>query len=276
MSNTRTWQALIRDILDDGDEVNQAGRAHEPRDKKTLEFLANQTVWSMAQPLILLKERKMSYKFAFAEALWMLRGDNRLEAVAPFAPYLRNFSDDGLTLAGAYGPPFVDQAPYVVSCLVKDPCSRQAVISLWRPRPGPSKDVPCTLSLQWIIRQNQLHCVATMRSSDAWLGVPYDVSTFSILSASVLIRLRLANSELTSVSLGKLFLTAGSQHLYAIDHKPAADCVASKELIAADPLRFVADDFVSVTDLETWLQQLLIGGEVVRVTRGWLSEAVTW
>lgn len=269
-SSSVVWLGMINDILTYGAEVNQNGREHEPRSRKTLELLANRTVWDMSFPLVLLKARKMSYKFAFAEALWILKGDNRLEPMATYASYLRNFSDDGLTLSGAYGPPFVDQAGYVVDCLTKDVNSRQAVVSLWRPRPGPSKDIPCTLSLQWMIRSLRLHCVATMRSSDAWLGVPYDVSTFSILSAAILIRLRKPD-----VKLGNLYLTAGSQHLYAIDHKPAEECLETTEEVVSNMSSFNDANFANVWELESHLD-LMLQGKVSRSSGTWLSEVVTW
>src|SRR5690606_12261131 len=129
-------------------------------------------------------------------------------------------------LAGAYGPPWVDQIPYVIEAFKRDPFTRQAVVSIWRPRPAASRDIPCTLSLQYLLRPTvaaygreqsrlTLHCVAAMRSSDAWLGVPYDVATFSVLAAFLAIRLRAVGVDVRGI--GELTLLAGSQHLYQQD-----------------------------------------------------------
>jgi thymidylate synthase len=132
-----------------------------------------------------------------------------LDTITPYAKKLGEYSDDGHYFAGAYGPPFRDQLPYVLYCLRRDSSTRQAVISIWRPRPYESKDIPCTISLQFLLRDNYLNVVATMRSSDAWLGWPYDVHTFSCIGAYIALHL--------DCELGFLSLTAGSQHLYDTD-----------------------------------------------------------
>ena len=57
------------------------------------------------------------------------------------------------------------------------------IINIWRENPRSSKDIPCTLSLQFFLREASdqlwLHTIATMRSNDAWLGVPYDTFNFN-------------------------------------------------------------------------------------------------
>jgi hypothetical protein len=132
---------------------------------------------------------------------------------------------------GAYGPRVVDQLRYVVDCLWKDPMSRQAVMEVWRPNPRESLDIPCTLTLQWLIRDGKLHCIDSMRSSDAWLGWVYDVFSFSMLSSCILLMLsERAKKTLAVMStesgnwdyykmvadtgLGTLYLVTGSSHLY--------------------------------------------------------------
>ena len=109
----------------------------------------------------------------------------------------------------------------VVDALSRDPDSRQAVIEIWRPNPRDSRDVPCTLTVQWMIRDGKLHCLDSMRSSDAWLGWPYDVFNFSMLSLYILLMLKersaitLQHIDLMArLQLGDLHLTAGSSHLY--------------------------------------------------------------
>lgn len=181
-----------------------------PRGLEVSEVLAYQSVIDMSVPCVTIPSRKMSEKFRFAEAAWILSGDNRVSSILPFNKNIGYFSDDGLRYFGAYGPKIVDQLPYVVSKLRDDPDSRQAVINIWRESPGATRDVPCTLSLQFVIRPpGVVHCIATMRSSDAWLGWPYDVFNFSCVAATV--ALSMPEKRLR---LGNLFLTAGSQHIY--------------------------------------------------------------
>lgn len=212
------WRELISSVMDNGVAV-------KPRDQNTLELLNAVSEVAMSHPLLNVRGRKLNYRMACAEAAWILSGSNRLSEIEPFVKKMREFSDDGLTLAGAYGPKFVDQASYVVDCLVNDPYSRQAVMTYWRERPRATKDVPCTLTLQFLWRRDLLHLIVNMRSSDAWLGWPYDVFSFSMAAAWVAIALRqrwpsaasLGRYNLSTPALGKLWLNAGSQHLYERD-----------------------------------------------------------
>lgn len=248
------WQRLLRHIL-------QYGSQCRPRNMTTKEIIGFQTDVPMSAPVITLKERNLGYKFLTAEAAWIASGDNRVSTIKPYSKMIAQFSDDGYSYFGAYGPKFVDQVSYVVEALVRDPVSRQAVINIWREKPAQTRDVPCTLSFQYFLRQSgtenqyELHCAATMRSSDAWLGWPYDVHNFSALAAFVMIllrkrfadqrvqeKLREEDRVVPEIRLGRLYLTAGSQHLYKRDWEDAQKCLASNEIAfdykALDPTEF--------------------------------------
>lgn len=201
----RSW---IKDL----DHVISYGVQAAPRGMNVVESMAYQSVVMMSDPVILNEKRKLGYKFMAAEAAWILSGDNRVDTIKPYSKDISKFSDDGITFFGAYGPKVFAQIPYVVSTLHNDLNSRQAVINIWRETPPPTKDVPCTLSLQFLVRENVLHCVASMRSSDLWLGHPYDIVNFSAVAFAVLLQLR--NMQGDNIQLGYLFLTAGSKHIY--------------------------------------------------------------
>jgi hypothetical protein len=226
MTATTTWRQMLGDAVECGDVVSHAARSHAARSTTSLELVAHQTWWSMTHPVVTCPVRKVGRRFMAAEAAWIISGSNRLPAIEPYAKHLAEFSGDGLTLAGAYGPPFVDQLPYVVDCLKRDPQSRQAVATLWRPRPAPDPDIPCTIALQWLVRQGRLNCLATMRSSDMYLGVPYDVFSFSAMSVVVALDLKARGVEVT---LGDLTLTAGSQHVYERDFDAVRACAACRD-----------------------------------------------
>lgn len=204
----------VEDILFNGSTRNVRGF-------NTLELLASQIVVPMMDPILRLKSRKLNYKFMFAEALWIITGRNDVDFFTGVMENIKRFSDDGAYFNGAYGPKIVDQLPYITSCFKEDIFTRQAVINIWREKPGKSKDIPCTLSLQFLIRENlekrsrlELDCVATMRSSDMYLGLPYDVFNFSALSLYVSKLLEKTGCTAQKITLGNLYLTAGSQHIY--------------------------------------------------------------
>lgn len=165
---------------------------------------------------ITLKERKVNYNFMFAEAAWIVSGSNRLSDLTETMASYANYSDNGITLEGAYGPKVIDQLNYVVDTLVADRDSRQAVIGIWRERPRPSKDIPCTLNMSFMIRDNMLEMVVNMRSHDIVLGSTYDVFSFSAVGNAVRLLLAARGVETTfeHQSFGNLTVTANSLHLY--------------------------------------------------------------
>jgi len=192
----------------------------KPRDLKIKEKLNHTWSIDMDDPIITLPERKLSYPFMFGEATWMLQGKNDVESVSKYVGGIKRFSDDGVTFFGAYGPKIITQWSYVVKTLITDKDSRQAVISIWRENPRSSKDIPCTLTLQFFLREASdelwLHTIANMRSNDAWLGVPYDTFNFSAISFFIALHL---NKLGLKCKLGELTIQAGSRHIYESDFK---------------------------------------------------------
>lgn len=194
------WLALLAEVVEDGERV-------APRGQPTREILNATACIDMQWPVIISEARKLNYRFMAAEAYWIMSGDNTVEGIAPYLQAIAKFSDNGVSFFGAYGPKILEQLPYVIENLRNDNSSRQAVINIWRERPPKTKDVPCTLSLQFLIRKQRLHVVAHMRSSDLWLGFPYDVFNFSMIG-------HLVCEQLVDVVPGLLHWSAGSCHIY--------------------------------------------------------------
>lgn len=220
----------------------------KPRDMMTKEILHNTFAFSMLRPVVAVPERKLNYSFMAAEALWILAGDNRVDSISPYNKNIAQFSDNGETFFGAYGPKFVEQLPHVVGSLIEDSSSRQAVMTFWRESPPKTKDVPCTVALAFNVRDGRLNCHVYMRSSDAWLGVPYDVFNFTMIAIQVLALYNGAKSE--NVKLGNLFLTAVSAHLYQRNWTDALSCLTFDPSNALDtPLPDVPYGSVETNDV---------------------------
>ncbi len=207
--------------LDTVRKVITRGRNVSPRGQDTKEILGNQTRINMSEPVVTLQERKINHAFLYGEAWWILSGSNRVSDITPYLKNIAKFSDNGISFRGAYGPQVTEQLDYVAESLMTDIDSRQAVLSIWRQNPRSSKDIPCTLSMQWFIRDNKLHCSTTMRSSDLFLGWIYDVFNFSCVSMYIAIVLR---GKYPALELGELILTAGSQHVYERDIPKIDNC----------------------------------------------------
>ncbi|MEO6277970.1 thymidylate synthase [Roseateles sp.] len=154
------------------------------------------------------------------ELLWILAGSNRLDFIQHYIPGYHEFSDDKKTVWGAYGPRLFgkspnDQVPRVIQLLKDKRDSRQAVLQLFDRTDTlePHLDIPCTCTLQFLVRGGRLHMLTSMRSNDAWLGLPHDVFTFTMIQEL------LARS--LGIELGEYKHAVGSLHLYDQHHDKA-------------------------------------------------------
>lgn len=214
------------------DQTLQRGLAVAPRGKLTKEIPQRTIEVFMQRPVLRVPQRKLNYRFMAAEAFWILSGDDTVVGIAPYNPRIADFSDDGMRFFGAYGPKIISQLPYVVRKLNEDPMSRQAGLSIWRENPPTTKDVPCTVAVFASLREEHLNLHVFMRSSDLWLGVPYDVFNFSMLGHYICSLLNETRSEGLIgeggfVQPGTLYLTAASSHLYQENWDAAATCLAN-------------------------------------------------
>lgn len=163
--------------------------------------------------------RAANYSFATGEFLWYLRGAEDLASLTYYNPRMAEFSDDGVTLNSAYGKRLrgTTQWANVVDELLRDPDSRRAVMTILSPEDVAravtvgTKDVPCTLSLQFFVRAGLLSLHVTMRSNDAVWGLCNDLFSFTLLQETMLLDLRAAGAD---VELGPYYHSAGSLHLY--------------------------------------------------------------
>jgi thymidylate synthase len=240
-------------------EVMTQGLLSQPRGQAVREVLGMTTRFPMLYPILSVPERKISHQFMAAEAHWILSGSNRLDHIQPWAKSYGRFSDDGETLHGAYGPKIAEQLDSVLKALTKDQDSRQAVINIWRENPPESKDIPCTTSVHWMIRDNQLHCFDNMRSSDLWLGWPYDVFSFTALSHLLLHHLWIRGFE--KLTLGTMTLHANSSHLYQRDWDKVREVLLAHvgNGIGIPSYRFSPLSYTGPTGLMNFLRQIRNG-----------------
>lgn len=166
-------------------------------------------------------ETKGTVFSALGELLWYLSKSNELDFIKYYISRYQDESEDGATIYGAYGPRLFsaqgecDQIQNVIKTLQERPTSRRAVIQLFEAR-DISEDhleIPCTCTLQFVIRDNQLNMITYMRSNDAFLGLPHDVFAFTMIQEI------LARS--LDVEMGLYYHAVGSLHLYENMKDPA-------------------------------------------------------
>jgi hypothetical protein len=145
-------------------------------------------------------------QYGAGELLWYLSGRDDLKMIEAYAPSYSQWSDNGVSLFGAYGPRI--KFNQIVDMLRGHEDSRRVVVPIYGMQHfnAVSKNVPCTSSWQFLVENGRLNMVCTMRSNDAWLGMPYDVWV------ATLIQWLLADE--LGLELGWYQHQAGSLHLY--------------------------------------------------------------
>lgn len=178
-------------------------------------------------------ERNLSAVYANAELLWYLSGSGSTEMIRGYAPQYAKFTEPNGEAFGAYGARWIrdpafkaealraniapNQLLAAIDVLKKHPNSRQCIVNMWNggdlvhAQFLNKKDLPCTISMHFQIRDDVLHCCVYMRSSDMWLGFPYDVFCFTSIQ-------RMIAWEL-GISPGQYYHFAGNMHMYTKNDK---------------------------------------------------------
>ena len=252
---SQAYVDLCRMIRDESEFVS-APRGMKIKEKLGVQF----RIKNPRDRLPYIEARNFSLSYFIAETLWYMSGSNSTEWISRYASFWKDISDDGKTANSAYGarifklhPRIADgglnQWNYVKGELKRDPDSRRAVIHIRTPDDSlhAVKDVPCTLALQFFIRNNRLHLHVNMRSSDIILGIAYDVPAFTTMQEI------LANE--LEVELGEYVHTSNSLHCYERDFE-MLDAIANSSdnlgrPMPAYPRVFPIDDLMRV-EKDVW------------------------
>ena len=145
------------------------------------------------------------------ELFWYLAQTKDLSFITYYLREYRAYAD-GQEIYGGYGPRLfnwdgLNQFGNVADILKRKPDSRQAVIQLFDAQDivGPHNDIPCTCTMQFMVRGEQLHLLTYMRSNDAFVGMPHDIFCFTMLQEIM--------ARMLSVELGQYKHMVGSLHL---------------------------------------------------------------
>lgn len=213
---------------------------------------------------ILIPERKWNKILPMAESLWMVLGSNDLDDLpGHFVKNIYNFSDDGHTWRGGYGPRIreytgisnqyyrslnnpkirsmedrakesfvkVDQLQYVIETLKNEPTSRQALITIHDPAKDSqfglkTKDIPCTRSLHFMIVDGKLNLYVWMRSNDIlWGAQAVNWYNFTFMQQYV--------AKILGVPLGSYYHIVDNMHYY----EDSLDMIRTLSLVSLDEAR---------------------------------------
>lgn len=231
------YPLLIKDILDNGKTVES--RVAGAKELTHQSFIINDA----SRCIILNPARKLHYAYAVVEMFGLFaRGRYVQEMLMAYCPPLVKIEmnpDTGL-FDGHYGERLLDynQFAYVLDELHANPNSRRAVMTMYNPvrdmRSHASKDVCCTLALQFRINDGKLDMYAMMRSNDVFLGLPYDLTQFTFLQSLA--------ANFLGVQIGAYHHYTTSLHAYENDFPKLLGLIAQPFNIADIPsLKYAAD-----------------------------------
>lgn len=242
LSCNQVWKQAAAAVRDNG--LMQESRTYKSAvTTETLELVhASMTVANPRDRIVF--ARPINPAFAIAEVIWILAGSNDVGFVRFWNETMKNFSDDGITLHGAYGhrlgsgnsgdfwPELVtvkepvayyarnmqlDQLRAAYNALSIVPHSRQVVLQIWdykRDFPynggaARSKDIPCNVLAHLLVRDGKLHWLQIMRSNDLMWGTPYNFIQWTTLQEIM--------AGWLGLQLGQYTHVASSLHVYE-DH----------------------------------------------------------
>ena len=216
MNINEAYRKLCQDLLNKGHSV---GRAANPKGA-TVEL--NNYCFTVDEldkyPYISLKSRDLSMTYLLGELTLYLDSRNDLKSYTTFSKFWENVSDDGLTVNSAYGYILqqkhgFNQIEKVVELLKTDQNTRRAVLNINVPNEHmiETKDEPCTICLDFIIRDGKLNCTCVMRSNDVNFGLSYDYSYFVLIQRYI--------AQRVGVELGTYTHFAMSIHFYEKDRE---------------------------------------------------------
>jgi len=209
---------LIQHILDHGTQKqDRTGTG-------TLSVFGYQTRFDLSSGFPLLTTKKLHLKSIIYELLWFLRGETNIQYLNENGVRIWDeWADPNGNLGPVYGGQWrswkttkgktIDQISQVIKAIRENPSSRRLIVSAWNV--GEIEEMalpPCHLLFQFNIADGKLSCQLYQRSADVFLGVPFNISSYALLTLMV--------AQVCDLSPGDFVHTFGDAHLYLnhIDH----------------------------------------------------------
>ncbi len=209
----RTYLDLLRHVLDNGHfKSDRTGTG-------TYSVFGAQVRFDLAEGFPLLTTKKLHTKSIIHELLWFLRGDTNVRSlqengVTIWDEWAREDGD----LGRVYGAQWrdwrtsdgrsIDQISDVISQIKKNPDSRRLIVTAWNPGEIPDMALPpCHALFQFYVVDGKLSCQLYQRSADLFLGVPFNIASYALLTMMV--------AQVSDLQPAEFIHTFGDLHLYS-------------------------------------------------------------
>ena len=235
----RQYLNLLRDILENG------ARRDDRTGTGTLGVFGRQMRFDLAKGFPLLTTKKLHLRSIIVELLWFLRGETNI----------RYLKDNGVSIwdewadaEGELGPVYgkqwrswtapdgrvIDQIEKLVHGLKTNPNSRRHIVSAWNPAEVDDMALPpCHCLFQFFVADGKLSCQLYQRSADVFLGVPFNIASYALLTMMM--------AQVTGLEPGEFVHTFGDAHLY-LNHIEQAELQLTREPLALPTMTIAARD----------------------------------
>ena len=211
-SAERQYLDLVAEVLERG------ARKTDRTGTGTLSVFGRQMRFALAPAFPLLTTKKLHLKSIIYELLWFLRGDTNVRWLQSRGVTIWDeWADESGELGPVYGYQWrhwrtpdgreIDQINQVINSLRSRPDSRRHIVTAWNPADVDKMALPpCHALFQFYVANGQLSCQMYQRSADLFLGVPFNIASYSALTLMV--------AQATGLTPAEFILTLGDAHLY--------------------------------------------------------------
>lgn len=208
----RQYLDLLQHILDHGvykDDRTGTG---------TLSVFGYQMRFNLQEGFPLLTTKKLHLKSIIYELLWFLRGETNVRYLQEHGVHIWDeWADENGELGPVYGSQWrawrtadgrtVDQISQVVEQIQRNPNSRRLIVSAWNPGEVDRMALPpCHALFQFYVAEGRLSCQLYQRSADVFLGVPFNIASYALLTQMM--------AQVCGLQVGEFVHTFGDVHLY--------------------------------------------------------------
>jgi thymidylate synthase len=201
-----------------GEVLARGARKSDRTGTGTLSVFGRQLRFGLADSFPLLTTKKLHLKSIILELLWFLRGDTNVRWLQERGVSIWDeWADENGDLGPVYGYQWrhwrtpdgreIDQLAQVIDSLRAKPDSRRHLVSAWNPADVDRMALPpCHALFQFYVADGRLSCQMYQRSADLFLGVPFNIASYALLTLMV--------AQATGLKAGEFVLTLGDAHLY--------------------------------------------------------------
>lgn len=220
--------------------LNQGVRKDDRTGTGTISVFGYQMRFDLSRGFPLLTTKKLHLKSVIYELLWMLHGDTNIQYLNQNGVTIWDeWADEAGDLGPVYGAQWrswrgadgktVDQITSVIAAIQKNPYSRRHVVSAWNPAEIEAMALPpCHALFQFNVADGKLSCQLYQRSADIFLGVPFNIASYSLLTMMV--------AQVVKLEPGDFVHSFGDAHLY-LNHLDQARLQLSREPRALPEMR---------------------------------------